>query len=479
MDNLDLAIVDLETTGGNAMYHRIIEVAVLKIKAGTVVDSFSTLVDPERAVPPFVERLTGITSESLRGAPTFSQIKDRLFELVNGAVFVAHNARFDYNFLKEEFQREDVEFSAHCLCTVRLSRLLFPEHRRHSLDSIIERHGIICEDRHRAMGDVRAVWDFLNIVKERFGREQVHGAVGTILKTPTLPPNLDESILAALPESPGAYIFYDREKKPIYVGKSVNVRSRVLSHFSGTPPSAKDNALAQEVCDVEVVNTSGELGALLVESYLIKKLHPFYNSRSRYRKRLFAVRKIRNNGAYGTIQITQLGKVTLADLPEIVALFPSLKAARRFVWETTKEFGLCPKITGLERNGEGPCSYTQLRICNGACTGKEAPIPYNLRFEKAFLGRKIRSWPFSGPVLIEEKARNGKKGEIFIVDNWCLVDSFRYDQSGRSRIFQGDYSFDYESYKIICDYLLKSRVPVRFREISQADVQKIREDWQV
>jgi DNA polymerase III subunit epsilon len=474
MQNLDMAIVDLETTGGNSTHHRIIEVAVLRVKEGAIVDSFSSLIDPERTIPPFIEHLTGITNESLRGAPTFGQVKDRLFEMVNGPIFVAHNARFDYNFLRDEFEREDMEFSARCLCTVRLSRILFPDQRRHSLDSIIDRLGIACADRHRAMGDARVLWDFLNMVRERFDEEQVRGALSTILKTPSLPSHLDEAAVASLPESPGAYIFYDQKGKPLYVGKSVNVRNRVLAHFSGSQASVKGTALAREAAGVEVMKTAGELGALLMESHLINKLHPVYNRRSRFRKRLFAVRKVRKDGDYSSAVIDHLDKIIPGDLSGIVALFGSLRAAKQFLWQTAKEHGLCPKAMGLEP-GEGPCFYTQTRVCDGACAGVEKPAAYNLKFERAFSGRKIRVWPFSGPIMIEERGRNGRKGEIFLVDNWCLIDSFSFDGSGKQRFFPGSHAFDYDSYKIIVDYLYHTKPPVPFREISRDELERIRD----
>jgi DNA polymerase III subunit epsilon len=473
MQNLDLAIVDLETTGGNSTHHRIIEVAVLRVKEGAIVDSFSSLIDPERSIPPFIEHLTGITNESLRGAPTFSQVKDRVFEMVNGPIFVAHNARFDYNFLRDEFEREDMAFSARCLCTVRLSRLLFPEQRRHSLDSIIDRHGISCVDRHRAMGDVRVLWDFLNVVKERFDEEQIQGALATILKGPALPPMLNETALSSLPESPGAYIFYDQKRKPLYVGKSANIRSRVLSHFSGSHLSAKGSALAMEVAGVEVMKTAGELGALLMESHLIKKLHPVYNRRSRFRKRLFAVRKVRRDEGYSSTVIEHLDKVAPPDLPGVVALFSSLKSAKQFLWQTAKERSLCPKVMGLDP-GEGPCFYRQPKACEGACAGVEKPAVYNLKFEKAFSARKIRLWPFSGPILIEEHGRKGGRGEIFVVDNWCLVDSFRFDEIGKQPFLPGDHAFDYDAYKIIVDYLFHRKPLVSFREIDREELERIR-----
>ena len=144
MYDSDLAIVDLETTGLTARYDRIIEIAILRVQNGEVTETYSSLVDPEMIISPYIEGLTGITNEDLRDAPTFTSIRNDVFRLLDGALFVAHNARFDYGFVREEFRREGIGWSAQCLCTVRLSRRLFPEHRKHSLDSIMDRFGLRC-----------------------------------------------------------------------------------------------------------------------------------------------------------------------------------------------------------------------------------------------------------------------------------------------------------------------------------------------
>ena len=204
MYDRDLAIVDIETTGLTARYNRVIEVAVLKVRHGELMETYSTLVDPEVLIPPYIEGLTGITNKALGGAPTFAAIRKDLFRLLDGALFVAHNARFDYGFLREEFRRTEMDFRATCLCTMRLSRRLFPDHRRHSLDAVAARFGLTCVDRHRALGDAMVVWDFIRLLETRFQEAELNRAVARITKTPTLPPLIGESVIAGLPESPGS-----------------------------------------------------------------------------------------------------------------------------------------------------------------------------------------------------------------------------------------------------------------------------------
>jgi len=165
----DLVFVDLETTGGNAAFHRITEVGIVRMQDGELAEEWSSLVNPECRIPSYIEAFTGITNAMVGEAPRFADIAGVVLAKLKAAggdpargapLFVAHNARFDYSFLRAEFRRLDVNFSARVLCTVKLSRRLFPEFPRHSLDAIMERHHLRCSARHRALGDARVLGDF-------------------------------------------------------------------------------------------------------------------------------------------------------------------------------------------------------------------------------------------------------------------------------------------------------------------------------
>src|SRR6202041_401200 len=156
----DLAFVDLETTGGDAARHRITEVAVVRVQNGELADEWSSLVNPECPIPAHTAAFTGISDDMVAAAPRFAEIAAEVLRRLQGAVFVAHNARFDYSFLRSEFRRLDMPFSTKILCTVKLSRRLFPEHVRHNLDAVMERHGLVCSARHRALGDAQVLRDF-------------------------------------------------------------------------------------------------------------------------------------------------------------------------------------------------------------------------------------------------------------------------------------------------------------------------------
>ena len=187
-----LAFVDLETTGTRAADDRITEVGIVRVDADACggpprVHEWSTLVDPEVPIPPVIQALTGITDAMVAGAPTFSAVADAVAERIADCVFVAHNARFDHGFLKHEFARAGVPFSARPLCTVRLSRRMFPGTSGHGLDAVAARHGIELSQRHRALGDARAVWEFLRALYRSFAPEDIEAAVRRILRMPPSP----------------------------------------------------------------------------------------------------------------------------------------------------------------------------------------------------------------------------------------------------------------------------------------------------
>lgn len=277
LDQLRLAIVDLETTGSSATFNRILEVGVHRVEQGRIIDTFQSLVDPGTPVPPDITRVTGLTDADVAGAPTFAAIAARVHALLEGCVFVAHNARFDYSFLRHEFARLGLPFQAPCLCTVRLSRALYPGHRRHSLSTLIERFGFAYAQRHRALDDAAVVWQFLEHVHTQLPAAQVSQAVQQLLHTPALPARLNPAAVDTLPESLGVYVFYDAQDAPLYVGKSMDVRARVWSHFTNDAPSGKDRDLAEQTARIETHAAHGELGALVLEAQLIDTLQPRLN----------------------------------------------------------------------------------------------------------------------------------------------------------------------------------------------------------
>ncbi len=463
------AIVDVETTGSSPTGDRIIEIGILRIEHGVVVDTFESLIDPQKYVPPSIERITGINPRELEGAPTFEHVLERVRELLDGAIFVAHNARFDYAFIKNELKRQGVSFNAKCLCTVRLSRKLFAGERKHDLSSVIDRYDLTCSRRHRAFDDARVLWDFMLYVEHMGRGVELEEAVKNILKENTLPQFLDEKTVRTLPEGPGVYIFYGPEDEVLYVGKSLNVRYRVLSHFSNDHSTTKEMHLCQETSRVEAIETAGELSALLLESQLIKTLSPLYNRQLRRRSELVVVRKSLSKG-YTTTTLERARSLTPLEYKYILGVFRNVRQAKNFLASAALEHTLCPKLLGLEK-GRGACFAHQIGKCQGACMGKEEVHEYNKRLQEVFKSRRIKAWPFAGPIAIEEK-RDDEERHVFVLDNWCLIQDIKvsaYDNEEHKH----EPAFDYDAYKIFVRYIRNPLHKKHIKRLSSAEFSRM------
>lgn len=203
MLDLPLVFLDLETTGGTATFDRITEVGLIEVNKGARTNVWSSLVNPDAHIPGFIESLTGISNAMVADAPRFADIAARLYARLEGKVLVAHNARFDYGFLKNEFARAGIDYRSRVLCTAKLSRALYPEHRQHNLGSLIRRHNLQCSARHRALGDTEAMWQFVQVIHATLPEASIAAAVKKQFARPSLPPGLTEQDLADIPDAPG------------------------------------------------------------------------------------------------------------------------------------------------------------------------------------------------------------------------------------------------------------------------------------
>jgi DNA polymerase III subunit epsilon len=271
-----LVFVDLETTGGSVGEHRITEVGVVEVKDGQAM-RWSSLVDPQQAIPPFIQQLTGITDAMVRGAPTFAEIAPALFERLEGKLFIAHNASFDRGFLRAEFERAGFAFNPDVLCTVRLSRALFPAEKRHGLDALVERHALVPADRHRALADADLLWQFWQRLPGLVPAQMLEAQVDRLTRRHRLAGDITDDLIDTAPVGHGVYAFFGENDVPLYVGRSVRVRQRVRSHLSGERRSAREQRMAQQIRRVEWQATGGELGALLIEARWIAQWRPSFN----------------------------------------------------------------------------------------------------------------------------------------------------------------------------------------------------------
>lgn len=451
-----LAFVDLETTGTHPRTDRILEVGVVLVEADGSVREWQSLIDPEVSVPPFIENFTGISNADVAGAPRFADIADELFVLLQDRVFVAHNARFDYGFLRHSFQRAGLKFHRQPLCTVKLSRRLYPAYSRHNLDALIGRHGLTVKDRHRALGDAQMTYQFVCTAYREHGETVVNSAISELIKRPALPPHLPAEQLDALPDGPGVYRFYDENCLLLYVGKSVNVRSRVLSHFSADHSNSKEMRLAQQVRHVDCTTTAGELGALLMENREIKEHLPTLNRRQRRVTTLQSFELAEDVNADPALRIVAVAPEAFTTSGNrLYGLFRSKRIAENRLREIAAEHGLCPRKLGLEPRGASgqPCFARQLRKCRGVCEGAEPPIKHHLRLVQALGSLRIVAWPFAGRIGVRERNPDGGV-DVHVLENWCHLGTIR------ERDLQGDLfdsaqlegGFDLDTYRILLRY---------------------------
>ena len=447
-----LAIVDVETTGAHPAWDRLTEIAVVEVD-GDAVTEWSTLLNPGTTIPPAIQALTGITNHMVADAPAFEDLAAEIYQRLDGRVFVAHNARFDYGFLRHEFERAGLRFHARTLCTVKLSRRLYPDHRRHSLDSLIERHGIQCSARHRALGDAQAVWHFLRIATDERGAERVQEVARNLSKLPALPAHIERSVVDAIPDAPGVYLFYGEGDTLLYVGKSVAMRSRVLQHFSGDVNSEREQQIARELRRIEWQRTCGELGALLLEAQLVKELRPAFNRQLKDAKGLcgfsFDMKKL---------SIEESENINSETLPFLHGIFRTRRSALHALRDLAAEHGLCLQTLGFERGRKGPgfqgCFRHQIRRCAGVCAGQESPHQHLARVGAAIARLKLPQWPWRGPVGIVERDASRDATEVHVVDQWCLLGTAKSDaEVAEIREGQARAPFDLDHFKILTRYL--------------------------
>jgi DNA polymerase-3 subunit epsilon len=418
-----MVLLDCETTGSKAIYHRIIEIGLLVIEKGEVIEKWQTFIDPKVPLPAFIKNLTGISPAMINDAPEFCDIAEELLSKLNGRTLVAHNARFDYSFLKNEFERAGISYNAKPLCSVKFSRNLYPQFKRHGLSQIIERFHLSIENRHRAIDDAEMIYQFFQKSSGLLADEEIAATCKVLLKRPALPLLLDPKEVEKLPPSAGVYYFYDEKGGLLYVGKSVHIRNRVMSHFSSDHKNPKDLQMSNKIAHVDFERTPSDFGAQIFESNQIKALAPLYNRRLRKVKKLFQYRSSKDNNGYLKLSIEPI-ETADTDVEEPFGLFRSPRQATKQMEKLADQFFLCHKLLGLEgdRNSRQACFRSQLKKCLGACHGAESATSYNERMGAALKNYQIKLWPYAGPILLEERDPQQQDQVAFhIVDRWRYI----------------------------------------------------------
>lgn len=442
-----LAFVDLETTGATPSIDRITEIGIVEVDQDGVRE-WSQLVNPQMPIPPFIAQLTGIDDAMVAEAPTFDRVAQDVLARLKGKLFIAHNARFDYGFLKNEFRRLGLPFRADVLCTVRLSRRLNPQHHRHNLDALIARHGLHADTRHRALADAQIIHRLWNRLHEERSADEIAAAVRALAARPTLPPHLEATLVDDLPDAPGVYLFHGENDLPLYIGKAKDLRQRVLAHFSADNRSAREMRLVQQVRRISWQETAGEIGALLREAQLVKTLQPTENSRLRRNQEVCTFRLVDHGAGFLQPNLTDVDDIDFAHSGALFGLFATRKEALGALTQIATDHELCYQVLGLETARPGkPCFNRQVKRCRGACEGKEPLIQHSLRLTAALVRLKLLAWPFKGPALLREGE------EAHVIEAWSYRGTTRSEREIADLLGGQRPPFDRDIYKLLVKHV--------------------------
>ena len=405
------AIVDIETTGGSMKRDRIIEIAIAVYDGEKITDRFESLIQPGRSISGQITRLTGITNEMLVEAPYFYEVAKQVVQMTEDCIFVAHNSRFDYGFIKKAFESLGYTYTRKQLCTVRLSKMLLPELRRHSLDHLMQHYDIQVQNRHRAMTDVEVTATiFSNLLGTPASADALDSIINNGIKASRLPAAVSLDLLHSLPEFCGVYYFHNEQGVVIYVGKSINIKKRVMQHFA--VHTAKGNRLAQRVADITFEITGSELVALLLEEKEIKRLQPEVNRQLRGKLFPFALYHFIDDDGYLHLKAEKIKKSTPPGFT-MIKEYPKLAYAKGHLNGLVEEFQLCQHRCG-DKTGVEECFNYKIRTCHGACLGLEPIASYNERAQAAidYLRREVKDNFF----IIDQGREHSEKSVVMVED---------------------------------------------------------------
>ncbi|MCP1116841.1 3'-5' exonuclease family protein [Robbsia andropogonis] len=470
-----LVFVDLETTGSDPLTDRITEIGVLEVGADGI-QEWSAMVDPERPIPPFIQQLTGISDDMVRGQPVFAALAPGLLSRLEGKLFVAHNAGFDFGFLKQSFRRVGLTFRADTLCTVRLSRALYPALRKHGLDALIERFQLTPKGRHRALADADLLWQFWQRIHQQLAPDVIDKAIKALTRRATFPSGLDADALDAVPSLPGVYLLHGKSpaRQPLFIGRAADLRQRVGQHFCGAPRAkgkpasamapasgtglvtsaqpasaeeSPDARLARDVARIEHRLCAGDIGAQLLEAQLIRRHAPPYNRVPRRRAGLCSWHF---PDTMPVPRLTTLRERDFGHTDDLYGMFDSRARAENRLRKIADEYALCMVTLGLESSKPGsPCTGYHMHRCRGTCIGEESSREHALRVREALSPLSIARWPHDGAIAFAERHHSGFT-QWHVVDNWCYLGSTDEPRALR-RIVEGAPPpiFDHETYAIL------------------------------
>ena len=404
------AVIDIETTGGNYRWGKITEIAIFIYDGKKVIEEFTTLVNPKMAIPYFITQLTGISDEMVKDAPVFAEIAPEIERLTEGKVFVAHNAQFDYNFIRHEFRLLGIEFERPTLCTVRAGRRILPNHASYSLGKLCQDLHIEIENRHRAGGDTAATVKLLEHLQTADKDNLLSSLVQ--LQQPGSEYNkyLESGTIEDLPQAPGICYLYGADQELLYIDSARNIRKRVISHLRNKGGRETLN-IREKIKSADFEETGTYLIAQLRAQEEILKNKPVLNSQPKATtvpKRWYIVPDLRLDG-YLHLTLERLQTKSPS------ASFRTKKETLVALEKLISKNRLCAALTPLSASSRS-CMNGHTVSCQGACKAQEEPGLYNKRIDMA-----LQSLEENTNQLIVEKGRNPAEKSLIKIENNQLV----------------------------------------------------------
>ena len=401
------AIVDIETTGGSATKSRITEIAIYLHDGKKIIDFFQTLINPSQRIPQKITQLTGISEETIKDAPFFRDVAQKIDEFTKDAVFVAHNVNFDFSFVKAEFDRAGLSSRRKKLCTVRLSRKLLPGKFSYSLGRLCDSENIPLSNRHRAAGDAKATAILFSRLVKLDRQDIIKNSLKPQSLEALIPPNIQKSDFLALPEVQGIYYFLNQKKQIIYVGKAKNLKQRVQSHFSGNTNTKSKYYFVNNIFGIDFKLIPSDLMMNLIEAMEIKKHWPIHNRSMKRISLNYGLFLYEDRNGYYRFTTGRCGK---NDKP--LKSFKNQTDLKQFLREMVEEYKLCPRLAGLQPLASGKCNYIEDLDCQGACKGEEEAMSYNRRMQQA-LTEKIQA---SSSYFLLDPFKNEREQAVILVE---------------------------------------------------------------
>ncbi|RRV23963.1 DNA polymerase III subunit epsilon [Pseudomonas sp. o96-267] len=437
--------MEVKTTGVHPARDAIWELAIIQVDVdGTVEARLHWLFEPGVAVPPPLLSLAGLHPLELHGQPRIECEAQAIAEAIRGRVLVGHNLRFSLAFLRRVLP-EWKRLRLPQLCTLRLARAVLPELASGGFDALCTHFGIARFFRDRAVPDAEAA---LALALQLLTRV-APSALGSQLRSAARPPLLAAERFARLPERPGVYYFLGDGGAQLYVGKSRNLRRRVMSHFQNDHRDRRSLQMVQQIRDVQLAVTAGELGALLLESAEIKRLQPLYNRRLRKQRELLTWALA---GQPGELHIELLQHHALRPGLRHVGLFRSRHQARQWLLEEARERRLCLRVLGLE-DGEGACFAYQLGRCAGACCGEEPRSAHDRRLLAGAERLQTQAWPWNGPVALVERDEQHGLTQWHVLDQWRHLGTVDQLEHAQPLLAARRGGFNLDTYHILLGHL--------------------------